>query len=60
LGLDINTNHIRPAQRGLLTATARPYHRGQLTQVWSIEIHNDQNQLISVTRLTLIALPKES
>jgi len=60
LGLDINTNHIRPAQRGLLTATARPYHLGQLTQVWSIEIHNDQNQLISVTRLTLIALPKES
>jgi uncharacterized protein (TIGR00369 family) len=53
VGLDINTNHIRPAASGLLTATARPYHIGKSTQVWSIEIHNDQGQLISISRLTV-------
>lgn len=59
VGLDINTNHIRAVQTGLLTATARPYHLGKMTQVWSIEIHDDQNNLISVSRLTLAALVKE-
>ena len=57
VGLDINTNHIRPVTSGVLTATAKPYHLGKKTQVWSIEIHDDQNNLVSVTRLTLIALP---
>ena len=57
VGLDINTNHIRPVTSGVLTATARPYHIGKKTQVWSIEIHDDQNNLVSVSRLTLVALP---
>lgn len=58
MGLDINTNHIRAVKTGVLTATGRPYHVGKLTQIWSIEIVNDQNQLISVSRLTVIALEK--
>jgi 1,4-dihydroxy-2-naphthoyl-CoA hydrolase len=58
VGLDINTNHIRPVTSGIITATAKPYHIGKKTQVWSIEIHDDQNNLVSVTRLTLVALPK--
>jgi len=58
VGLDINTNHIRPATTGILTATARPYHIGKKTQVWSIEIHDDKNNLISISRLTVATLPK--
>jgi 1,4-dihydroxy-2-naphthoyl-CoA hydrolase len=58
VGLDLNTNHIRPAFSGTLTATARPYHIGSRTQVWSIEIHDDQGRLISVSRLTLANLAK--
>jgi uncharacterized protein (TIGR00369 family) len=60
VGLDINTNHIRPVTSGVLTATAKPYHLGKKTQVWSIEIHNDQNNLVSVTRLTLMVLNRNS
>ncbi len=58
VGIDINTNHIRPATTGVLTATARPYHLGKKTQVWSIEILDDQNNLISISRLTLMILTK--
>ena len=58
VGLDINTNHLRFVTSGVLTATAKPYHLGKKTQVWSIEVHDDQNNLVSVTRLTLIALTK--
>jgi 1,4-dihydroxy-2-naphthoyl-CoA hydrolase len=56
VGLDINTNHIRPVASGLLTATARPYHIGKKTQVWSVEIHDEQNNLVSISRLTLAVL----
>jgi uncharacterized protein (TIGR00369 family) len=58
VGLDINTNHVRPAKTGVLTATAKPYHLGKMTQVWSVEIYDDQQQLISISRVTLVALQK--
>ncbi len=58
VGLDINTNHIRSVTSGILTATAKPYHLGKKTQVWSIEIHDDQNNLVSVTRLTVMILKR--
>src|SRR5579872_2095749 len=51
VGLDINTNHLRPVRSGELIATARPYHLGKTTQVWSIEIHDREGKLVSVTRL---------
>ena len=60
VGLDINTNHIRQVTSGVLTATARPYHLGKKTQVWSIEIHDDNDKLISVSRLTVAVLQKSS
>lgn len=53
VGLDINTNHIKTVKSGLLTATAKPYHIGKSTQVWSIEIQDEGGQLISISRLTV-------
>ena len=58
VGLDINTNHLRPVTSGLLIATARPYHIGKKTQVWSVEICDGESNLVSISRLTLIVLPK--
>lgn len=53
VGLDINTNHIRSIRDGYVFATAKPFHLGRSTQVWGIEITNEQKQLISVNRLTM-------
>lgn len=58
VGLDINTNHIRAIREGFVIGTAKPYHLGKSTQVWSIEIVNEQKKLISVTRLTMAVLTK--
>jgi len=58
VGLDINTNHIKAMREGLVIATARPFHLGRSTQVWSIEIRNDAGQLVSVTRLTMAVLQR--
>src|SRR5205814_581494 len=40
VGLEINTNHIRSIGDGFVFGTAKPYHLGKSTQVWSIEIVN--------------------
>jgi 1,4-dihydroxy-2-naphthoyl-CoA hydrolase len=58
VGLDINTNHLRQAREGFVIGTARPIHIGRTTQVWGIEIQNEQGQLVSINRLTLMVLKR--
>jgi 1,4-dihydroxy-2-naphthoyl-CoA hydrolase len=58
VGLDININHIRSVRDGFVFGKATPYHVGRSTQVWNIEIKNEQEQLISVSRLTMSVLKK--
>ncbi len=59
VGLDINTNHLNAARSGELIALGKPFHLGRLTQVWSIEIRDENGNLISVSRLTLMVLAKK-
>ncbi len=56
VGLDINTNHIRSIKEGYVIGTTKPYHIGRTTQVWGIEIKDEEERLISVTRLTMAVL----
>lgn len=58
VGLDINSNHIRPATEGIVIGKANPYHIGRTTQVWHIEIHNEAGKLVNVSRLTLAVVNK--
>lgn len=58
VGLDINTNHIRSIREGYVIATAKPYHLGRTTQVWGIEIKDEEGRMISVNRLTMAVLNK--
>ena len=56
VGLDINANHIRGATSGWVTGTARPVHIGRSTQVWQIDMHNDEGEITCVSRLTMTVL----
>jgi 1,4-dihydroxy-2-naphthoyl-CoA hydrolase len=56
VGLDINANHLRAAQSGWVTGTARPVHRGRSTHVWQIDLHNDAKELVCVSRITMAIL----
>ena len=58
VGLDINANHLRAATKGWVTGISRPVHIGRSTQVWQIELSNDEGQLTCVARLTLAMLPE--
>lgn len=59
LGQEINANHLRPAPLGTkLVGTTRPYHVGRRSQVWGIEIVNDQDQLICISRITMAVVER--
>jgi uncharacterized protein (TIGR00369 family) len=56
VGLDINANHLRSVRSGWVWGVARPIHVGRTTQVWHIELTNEQGQLTCVSRLTMAVL----
>lgn len=56
VGLDINANHIRSVKEGTVTGTAKPLHRGNSTQVWGIEIVDENSRLVCISRLTMAVL----
>ena len=53
VGQEINANHVRSARRGKVTGTARPLHLGGRSHVWAIEIVDDEQDLVCVSRLTM-------
>lgn len=58
VGMEINANHIRSARAGYVTAKAVPLHVGKFTHVWDIRIHDDDDKLVCVCRLTVAVLGK--
>jgi 1,4-dihydroxy-2-naphthoyl-CoA hydrolase len=59
VGVEINANHLRPAMTGHVTGRASPIHLGRRSQVWSIEIRDDNGRLICVSRLTIAVVDRQ-
>ncbi|MBN4077318.1 PaaI family thioesterase [Sulfobacillus acidophilus] len=57
-GMEINANHIRPVVSGLVKAKANIIHKGKTTMVIGVNITNNENKLVSVSRTTLAILKK--
>jgi 1,4-dihydroxy-2-naphthoyl-CoA hydrolase len=58
VGQEINANHLRPAREGHVHGHARPIHLGRRSQVWAIEIVDDGQRLVCVSRLTLAVIER--
>jgi 1,4-dihydroxy-2-naphthoyl-CoA hydrolase len=58
VGIEINANHLRARQAGLVTATATPLHVGRRTQVWDVRIVDEEGRAVCVSRCTLAVVPK--
>jgi len=53
VGVDINASHLRGVREGFVYGTVKPYRIGRKVQVWNIEIVDERERLICVSRLTL-------
>ncbi|MEL6610522.1 MAG: hotdog fold thioesterase [Bacteroidota bacterium] len=56
-GMEINANHLRSKQDGLLTGVATPLHQGRTSQVWQVEIRDEAEKLVCVSRCTVAITP---
>jgi uncharacterized protein (TIGR00369 family) len=52
-GVEINANHLRPVQTGVLRAVSTPLLVGRSTQVWEVKIWDEQERLICASRCTM-------
>lgn len=58
VGLEINANHLKSISSGQVIGTAKPVRIGRSVHVWNIEIHNEKQELICVSRLTVMLISK--
>jgi 1,4-dihydroxy-2-naphthoyl-CoA hydrolase len=53
VGVEINANHLRSATSGKVTGRVTPLRIGRKLHVWNIDIKDEQDRLICVSRLTI-------
>ena len=58
VGQEINANHVRAARAGLVTGTARAVHLGGRTHVWTIDIVNEAQKLVCISRITMAVIKR--
>ena len=58
-GIELSINHLKSKKEGVVYGTARPIHRGRTTHLWEIKIVDEEDNLISICKLTNIVLDKK-
>tara|TARA_B110001454_G_C12664749_1_gene411071 strand:- start:469 stop:885 length:417 start_codon:yes stop_codon:yes gene_type:complete len=58
-GIQLSINHIKSKREGVVFATAKNIHKGKTTHLWEITIVDENNDLISVAKMTNIVLTKK-
>ncbi|RSL33145.1 hotdog fold thioesterase [Salibacterium salarium] len=60
VGLEINANHIRGKKDGIVKAVGTPVHKGRTTMVWDIQITDEADKLICISRCTIAVRTHET
>lgn len=58
-GIEIAANHLKSKTEGIITATAKIIHKGKTTHLWEIKVVDEDDNLISLCKLTNIILEKK-
>jgi len=58
-GIEISANHLKSVRKGIVTATARIIHKGRTTHLWEIKVTDENDNLVTLCKLTNIILPKK-
>ena len=57
VGVEVNANHVKSVREGWVYGDAQIVHQGGKLHVWSIEIKNEEGELICTSRLTVMIIP---
>ncbi|WP_299672469.1 PaaI family thioesterase [uncultured Polaribacter sp.] len=55
-GIQLSINHIKSKREGVVFATAKNIHKGRTTHLWEVTIVDEDDNLISVAKMTNIVL----
>jgi uncharacterized protein (TIGR00369 family) len=58
-GSVVNSQHLMPARKGRLYATATLLVKSDFKHVWDVEIKDDNEKLISISRVTTSIKPRQ-
>lgn len=58
-GIEITANHLKSKREGTVFGHAKLIHKGRSIHLWEIKILDEQNQLISLCKLTNMILEKK-
>ena len=58
MGLAINANHLKTVKEGWVYGKASPIKIGKNIHVWEIQINDENNQPVCISRLTLAVVKK--
>lgn len=58
VGIEVNANHVKGVRSGWVHGTASLVHRGGRLHVWSIEVRDDEEDLVCTARLTVMIVPR--
>jgi len=53
-GIELSVSHVKSAQSGLVTGIVKPIRVGRTLHVWEIKISNEAEELICISRLTVM------
>lgn len=59
VGQEVNANHLRSVRDGFVTGVARPFHLGKTSQVWGIELKDDEGRPTCIARLTVAVVARK-
>jgi 1,4-dihydroxy-2-naphthoyl-CoA hydrolase len=57
VGVEINANHLKGVRSGFVYGKAKPIRLGRNLHIWSIEITDEDKNLVCVSRLTTMIIP---
>ncbi|HTO34957.1 MAG TPA: PaaI family thioesterase [Flavobacterium sp.] len=58
-GIEISANHLKSKREGTVYGTAKIVHKGRTIHLWEIKITDEEDNLISLCKLTNIVLNKK-
>ena len=58
VGLEINANHLRSVREGCVAGTVRPIHIGRTTHLWETRVHDGDDNLVCISRITMAVLDR--
>ncbi len=58
-GIHLSINHIKSKREGIVFATAKNIHKGKTTHLWEVTIVDENDNLISIAKMTNIVLNKK-